>query len=1071
MFTRKKSGPQAIHDGPQEEDTQHTPRVRNRLSKPRSLHHNLKTSSSLPRLDTQNAEVRSDFAVVEPTSQSASTDSPSTNPRVFDLISRIEANQRTSLPLSKPKDSFRASMTSIPETKTASLSTSPPKDRLTQLKNDSISSISPTPSLNDFSETPSFSRRSSFRPGAATRTSSFAEGIQEEQESDQTMHQDDGPEQKIIEDDARSFDEGDDEAWFPPPQIARPESPRSLLNYTTLGGLSLGSLQVVNGRVSPAPSNMSKQILLRQSAARETSSEYAESLYEDQSVPASLNGGSVYSTRNRYRDFSWQSHGSSKLRDSDVPPVPSTENSSEDPATFLASEYMAELPPSPYSVRKSSLANRTNFANRAAAAGLEHISQSERSPSVRSLMSCESADSEIERVESPVPSLRSETGTILITTTKRTENEDDLFEDEAIGRFSAGECETPELSHSADLVAGSVDNSERFESALDLVTGRQLTASELASEVQFTHATTAIHVDTKMLVPAQSADVHVRELDTHGFESALEFQSPLDLEPLYLSTPKSVSPEPRKSLHISDSGYSSNVSLRSSSAERKQSMTKSSAEVNRRSLVEKVLRPMLKSRRFSSDVLAPKNNRPSATRAATVDAATLESTTQQADIAKKSKRLTKRLPSAKFLLQQPVVMQTIESIDDLSIPPVSNQASENLRARVLAVPELETTYSSMDHVRNRLSMSTVDALDDFPEIRFPSPEPSPKQRRRSWFGKIKDEKPKPSSNKRNSRNVTDITQRHAMAIVNDWESIAPSLGGSHYDQIPSRRNSMKQQHLRQPRKLRQRSMMDDKTAAELARYRSASIRERDAWNESMSTEFRRSISGRNSRKSSLSKRMPLSSYPHSQSRGSSAARSSFEHHIPVPSNVPPPPPHSSRPASINEDTGSPPHPSHAPPPPPPHLPRPSSIHEDCFSSGIEDVGNDLVPPPPSHSPRPMDVTPEPEDPWAIQAQMWKTRREQVFNGSVHEYDHSDEGYDENVYPDIPPKPQQRYTIDGHGRSYDQGWNSYGDGYDGGYQQDHDYGYSYDVQHTPDHGYYSQQQGYSVHNGWGSAGYR
>ncbi|KPI45547.1 uncharacterized protein AB675_756 [Cyphellophora attinorum] len=1134
-FIRRKSGPQAAH-GPQEEEPSAAPRVRNRLSKPRSLNHNLKASSSqlrLEALDTgaQHAEPRSEFTVVEPTE--SGTDGPSTNPRVSDLITRLEANQKTSsqtsLPLSKRRDSYRGSMTSITEQKLTSLTTSSSHPRLTTLKNDSKSTISPAQSVDDLrlSEIPNFSRRSSFKPGAATRKSSQVEIILEEPEPNKNMLQDDKPQQSFVDDDARSFVEGDDEAWYPPPQVGRPETPRSLIDYPHLGSLTPGSLQVTNGRASPTGSNMSKQLIThqfsRQSRVRDVSSEYDQSVYDDQSLPASLNGDSVYSTKNRYRDFSWQSRGSSKLRNDDAPPMPDTDAVCSDPASFLADEYMAELPASPFAVRKSSL---QNFAHRVALAGLEGSVRPE------SYLSYQSADIHDERrASSPVPSVKSETGTILVTTTKTTEADDDLFEDEALGGSPTRDrFESSDSWHATSVVdENRVQSNDGLDTeyAVDFTTENQLTLLQSVGDVQVskTMSSTTIEIDTTMLTPAQTAEIH--EMDANGYESDLRFHSPIELEPLSSWTPNFSSPEPRKSFHKSDSGYSSNVSLRSSSGERKQSMSKISSELDRRSLVGKVFRPILKSRRTSTEVVTTRKStdkaRPTPTRAQTSIAALSDAPTQRPPQAavvevKKTNRLTKRLTSGKQF--QPVVLQTIQSIDDLSIPPVSTEAAEHLRIRTQAVPELESTYRSMDHVRNRLSVSTVSMLDDYPEIRFPSPEPERKQaRRRSWFGKVvedkpsKPEKPEPKykSSKRDSWNVTDISQEHAMAIVNEWQTQAPSLGGSHYDQIPSRRNSMKlyqqqqqqqqepQQGLRRPSRLRQKKRnMDDKEAAEFARIRSASIRERDAWKQQQPAVLRRSTSGQRtsmeSRRSASRKRSSRTSsatrttqpipeaitqrIQKALSASREASRESSPHrmlmdqdaeaslgvNIPAPNIAPPPPPppHSPRPMSIDEEEhSSPPHPSHAPPPPPPHSPRPTSINHDYFSEHQAVAEDDFAPPPPSHSPRPMDVTPTQEeaDPWAAQADRWRALRRQVSQEAVRESGIHVGQYETDVYPSLPPMNRQlpnRYTITNGTYDPQSGWE---DGF--GYKQDRTYSYAHEAWTWDTQGQYHQQQHYTA----------
>lgn len=1005
---RRKSGLQA-DIGPDEAESA-TPRARNRLSKPRSLNQALKSSNSLARLAAQKPDLQKEpeSTAVDPGVHPTKTEDlgkPATRGSVTELINRLEATQSLavspsqqsllSIPKRKPSQ-HNKSLTSMTDNKRLSLSisnsSSNSRDKLTVLKNDSRTSLSPAPSFDDTSDKPRFSRRSSFVPGAATRKSSVVERIEEEKEPVKFMALDQTPQTKSIDEDARSFNEGDEEDRLPPPQITRAETPHSL-DYTHLGGLSLGSLKVVNGRASPTPSNMSKRLFMRRVTPRDVSSEYGDPDAGEQHHRGFLNGDSVYSVRNRQREFSWQSNGSSKLANVDIPPLPRTEASGPDPASFLASEYMAELRSSPYAERKFSWQRQTRQSAPMAYA------QPHRSTSISSMRSYESLDATSDRSSSPVPSIISETGSVLVITSKRTESDDQLFEDEALGRSPTKDRESPESWHSwtspADL---RLQSNQGFQTALEYAhpDGAESDPTCEPTISSTSHAT----ADTVLLesaVLASRRSPHGSTTDTHDFVSIKEFQSPLQIEPSP-NTVAGLSPDQAQTFHKSDSGYSSNVSVRSTSAER-QKAAKAPVEHDRRSFVEKVFRPILKSRKTAPEVPTFANIQPASLNAR--PSSIIIQPVEKPEKLRKQRKLTKRLTSGAH--KQPIVLQTIQSIDSLSIPPVSMEAQANLRIRSQAVPELQSTYSSMDHVRNNHSLSTIAALDETPEIRFPSPEPEKpsKQRRSSWFGRSKDIKPK-SPNKRYSQEASGISQQHAMSIVNDWEAVAPSLGGSHYDQIPSRRDSLARQ---QSQRSRHRSMMDDKTAAELARYRSSSIRERDAWNaRAASFNDRGGTPGETYRPASLVLNMPpmpCKPFRPDQEHEREALPAPRAAHPPPPTHnqaseeAPPPPPHSTRPSSVNHDYDE--EPVHAPPPPP-HSPQPMYLEGQDYFEEPEDHFDASAPPPPSHSPRPMDVSDQ--DPWAAQAARWSSHRQHAVD--YHEaWNAVDQR--ESLYPAIPPR--------------------------------------------------------------------
>ena len=123
-------------------------------------------------------------------------------------------------------------------------------------------------------------RRSSFTPGVATRTSRIASlgptPVEEQSEAARKYYYDSNlsEESPLGQLEVLNFDE----EWAPPaPPVARSETP-SDLDYTHLGGLRLGSLRVTNGRASPAPSELSRHLTgaSTPNLKRDASSEYGD---------------------------------------------------------------------------------------------------------------------------------------------------------------------------------------------------------------------------------------------------------------------------------------------------------------------------------------------------------------------------------------------------------------------------------------------------------------------------------------------------------------------------------------------------------------------------------------------------------------------------------------------------------------------------------------------------------------------------------------------------------------------------------------------------------------------------
>lgn len=808
-------------------------------------------------------------------------------------------------------------------------------------------------------------RRASFQPGVATRKVSAVDVIQEQDESttpDQDM--DEVIEEDETEDsDVLSFSEGDDEEWFPPPPEPRSETPQ-FLDYTHLGGLRLGSLQVINGRSSPAASvatSMASRHLLAQMANhREASSEYGDS--EDGDGPPLTLRANPRTPPNHSREVSWYSQRPSKLHQVEV--FETTTNIVQqapavDVAAEIAAEYIAELPTSPYAVRRHS---SETFVRQEQVREVSPIAELHTSASRYSLRKSQSLETMSHRSDSPVSSIHSSTGSVLRTTTKRTEIEDELFDDETLGPSRA----SPEHDHVSDQASVESFHSWRSPAKSDFAR-----SEAFESAVEFQHYPSPQR-SPRRASPSQWEVAH--EAFGEGARKRLELPG---------------------GIVQSDSGYSSNNSVRSSSWERKSTMdhsrsqsplkTEQSAQLELQpeptSSTGKLHKPILKTRKTAPAVPSFSERRPAPSRPDISMASDIPKV--EAQKPKTRKKLQKRNLFGKNKKQE-LYVQSVASLDDLTIPAIPLTVQANLQIRTQQVPELEKTYKTMHHVRNQASMSTMTL--PVVEMRFPSPEPEPeapqpKIRRISWLPGAREEKP--VARKAVPKHDSMISERDAKAIINGLGSDNYLLGGNPYDLAhdssnpTSRKSSERISPLGIPKKpARPRSMFDDKTATEIARLRSSSIRERDDWNSRKSSfNDRGGIPGKNLRPASIC------------------------------GDAPPVPP---LPRSNVLESGATGLNSHVPPPPPPHSPRPGYIEMHAEPEDVE-----LAPPPPSHSPRPMDVT-EVVDPWAAQAAAWKARRngadETMRRQSYHEdqaqmYYQSPQA-EEPLYPEIPERVQR-----------------------------------------------------------------
>jgi hypothetical protein len=875
--------------------------------------------------------------------------------RQFDKgATTTEGPQDPSLSTNKPKKRKSLLLRRFSAQNSSNLSRSASREHVSPTKVEP-GALSPSSSVDRMADSPSIppTRRASFTPGAATRKPSVPLVSDELKQKQDAIEE--AEERSLV--DSEYFD------WQPRPPImtGRAGTPADL-SYSHLAGLRIGSLHVMNGRASPAfseISKISKHLLAVPRQLRDVSSEYGDPEDGTHEGPLIKDDPFVVDTPDavtELRNFSWESVVADCEETTDFQAEMDMRTKipldmDDDQASMMAKEYMAELPPSPFSLTRSSSlpGSLRQFSSRGSLQKTPSMTSLQKTPSMTSLQRSPSMRS-LQRSPS-MRSLQRSPSPVLVQPR-------DISSPVSFRTVSS-------LSPSGSVV-------RRPNLRLATVPDPSIETAENDDQPRGS-------------VMSWYSPVEPSFSQNEPFQSALEFQ--VQKSP--------TRPQPQTNLDKSDSGYSSNNSLRSLQ------MAKIASAVPQTFLAPPVVarppehelrtmsselhhRPsILKSRKTEPNVPTFANLRPtvmSMTSTPTIPSPVDTSFKPVKQRKKLQKKRTRSQPSDKIAITR------VRSFEAETIPAIPLAVQQNLRIRTQEVPELEQTYNRLNA---QASLSTMHLPMN--EIRFPSPEPQQTaqvrrsrsiSRPRSWISRSKEEDSK-------SRRVSDLSQRDALAIINDFNTAASSLGNSPY--TIAHENFVSDPHMGINNSYmmasRPKSMMDDRTAAAVAKFRRRSLQQREAFSEKRpSFNDRGGIPGKALRPASFIGEAPPITKEMLQTvyRTSSMQRqTSVEDHL------------------------APPAPSRSPPPPPPHSPRP--VYVD-YQEDYSDLA--VAPPPPSHSPRPVDITP---DPWAAQAASWKARGQSLGHALSEQARYSQRGEEamyhaeEPLYPDIPLRNESGRT--------------------------------------------------------------
>jgi hypothetical protein len=618
--------------------------------------------------------------------------------------------------------------------RSSSIIRSPSNDRLDSLNSElSITPPSRTlPVLEGAAESPSIppTRRASFTPGAATRKPSQINSKQDVEEQE-AIEEVDEPEPSVVE--SEYFE------WVPPPPRNGRAGTPSDMGYSQLGGLRHGSLQIVNGRASPAlseASKLSKQLLMIPPPRRDASSEYGETDDDDGSdvaTPIATVGNSLLPAERRF--FSWE-------RDDDkcapqlqplhavIVPQKAAVITVQDRTSIMANEYIAEVGAGPF----------------------DQLTSDSPEPA------------------SPV----SPVGTI-----RRTRSEGSLWK-----ASSCGSLRNSVALRSDSNEFLSIHSAERSPSPTGSVlwktsseTTRPRASLELATDLDVRPCESAMswHSSVEPSFPGDEA-----------FASAVEFQIPA-------SPPKIVTAPPRAA-EKSDSGYSSSTSLRSLQTRPAKLAPVITSEATIPISAESTpvsSRPssflggrtsFFRSRKSSNNVATFASFPYSDSTPKPVKSMPPSSypNAENSNSPRGRKKLVKKRRASSQPPDQNSPVQ-LQSPEEHHIPEVSAKARESLRRRSETAPELEQILTPA-HVaearplygNDNAAQSQVYGPSRGREQSVPETKARSRSRPTSWFRRSKTETS-------NTRPNTGISPADAISIINDFETEGAVLGRTHYD--------------------------------------------------------------------------------------------------------------------------------------------------------------------------------------------------------------------------------------------------------------------------------------------------
>lgn len=544
-----------------------------------------------------------------------------------------------------------------------------------------------------------------------------------------------------------------------PPPLVRTETPSELV---FLGGLKLGSLHVTNGRASPAPSDLSRRAKARSTPnLRAASSEYGDSDHEDGDTDV----------RAMARD------GSPKRPN--IPEVPSRFTPRgprcQRPLRISSDDSVPKIDAADERVGKSSQVHKR----------AEDAHPAERSPDKRSLMAVEHM-AELSAGPFAVARCSSASGSVVQTTTKSTEIDDNLFDEESVGLSDSesNDNSTLDTLYSSNDVTVAQDKQESLpQKSRPACT---LADSGYSSNTSLRATRETIH-DEHTVEQTESANTHHTTRNTPQNELTMP-KKRQDRRP---------GPRPLRPSILKQAGATT-TSL-----------------------------PIFDNLRHSTATIA-----------------TIMTTVSTSPTPKPNK-LAKLRRSSRSAHSKEIAIPGNHEIFTSFIPPVPAEIAANLAIRSQQVPELEHTFESRQHTAESPTKSHFDPV----EIRFPSPTASihgtdggsptalgPPAHRGSPFRR------RSKSERRRSvyTSSNELSEADALAMIQDFGTVGHALGGNPYDIARTNLESTSGRNVGATPKINPRHIsyaakrpksvggMDAETAAELARTRSRTIYERDS---------------------------------------------------------------------------------------------------------------------------------------------------------------------------------------------------------------------------------------------------